>query len=481
MSSLAENTSVDPSIRDLFNTVVDGGYCIGCGACASLPGTPIRMKLDQYSMFKAEIDPAVPNGKLEFDIQTVCPFSNLSRNEDEIGHDLFAARGKYDSKLGYFLSTYAGYVSEGNYRKNGGSGGLGSWLAASLIRENHADSVIHVHQRKPSSDDKRLFHYQLSTSEEEICKSSKSRYYPIELSEMLNLIRNRPGRYVIIGIPCFIKSIRLVAENDKYIRERVAFCIGLVCGHLKSTRFAEMFAWQCGVHPADLTAIDFRTKLDGFGANRYGVTVSSHVDGKLISKISPPINEMYGSIWGQGFFKYKACDYCDDVVAETADVTIGDAWLPQYLNDSQGTNILIIRNPIIERLVRDGLLTGKLKLDEISPGEVVKSQNSGFSHRREGLSYRLLRADKTSTWRPKKRVAPAEDTGELNLKQEYRIMMAELSHNAFNDALRYNSFKKFVEIMNPVVKRYNKLYKAPLWIRVLNKLRQIRTKVLLRF
>ena len=31
--------------------------------------------------------------------------------------------------------------------------------------------------------------------------------------------------------------------------------------------------------------------------------------------------------WGMGIFKLGACDYCDDIVGETADISFGDAWL----------------------------------------------------------------------------------------------------------------------------------------------------------
>src|SRR5690606_27884286 len=111
-------------------------------------------------------------------------------------------------------------------------------------------------------DDKRLFHYQLSISEEDILSSSKSRYYPVELSGMLDIIKDRPGKYLIVGIPCFIKSIRLLTKYDDILKDRIKFCLGLVCGHLKSASFAEMFGWQCGVKPSHLTSINFRTKLD---------------------------------------------------------------------------------------------------------------------------------------------------------------------------------------------------------------------------
>ncbi|MCF0048439.1 Coenzyme F420 hydrogenase/dehydrogenase, beta subunit C-terminal domain [Dyadobacter sp. LJ53] len=477
MAELVSKPSLNPSIDNLFNTVVKGGYCVGCGACAALEQSPIVMKLDEYSMFKATIDPKSNLNCLEVDVQKVCPFSNFSDNEDVIGQELFESSGAvYHEKLGYHLSTFAGYVAEGEFRKKGSSGGMGTWLVSNLLKNDHVDSVIHVHQRVPTEDDKRLFHYQISTSQEEVASSSKSRYYPIELSEMITLMRNRPGRYAIVGIPCFIKAVRLLSKEDKVIRDRVKFCVGLICGHLKSTRYAEMFSWQCKIPPSALTAIDFRTKLAGHGANEYGITAIGNINGQQITKVSPPIGKMYGTNWGFGFFKYKACDYCDDVVAETADVTIGDAWLPQYVTDTQGTNVIIVRNPVIQRMIDDAREKNNLILDDISASEVVKSQSSGFAHRREGLAYRLGRADQKENWRPIKRVQPSNNNGEIDLKQEYRIEMAELSHIAFNKAIGDNNFKTFKAVMQPVVKKYTLLYRKPFWTRVINKLIQIKNK-----
>ncbi|MCG3561936.1 DEAD/DEAH box helicase, partial [Klebsiella pneumoniae] len=58
-------------------------------------------------------------------------------------------------------------------------------------------------------------------------------------------------------------------------------------------------------------------------------------------------------------------DFTDDVMNETADITLGDAWLPEYTMDSEGNNIVIIRNPIIKRIVEKALTEGRIKLDEI--------------------------------------------------------------------------------------------------------------------
>lgn len=40
----------------LFDTVVEGDYCSGCGACASVENSPIKMILDRYGRYQASLD-----------------------------------------------------------------------------------------------------------------------------------------------------------------------------------------------------------------------------------------------------------------------------------------------------------------------------------------------------------------------------------------------------------------------------------------
>jgi coenzyme F420 hydrogenase subunit beta len=474
MTEVINTENINTDIKELFETVVAGGYCVGCGACAAVQNSPVKMALDQYGVMQASIDDSYTGPALTESVQSVCPFSNKSDNEDVIGERLFAADSTYINKIGYYQATYAGHVAEGDYRKNGSSGGMGSWIASTLFKEGLVDGVINIHQRQPTADDKRLFHYQLSDSLATIAHSSKSRYYPIEVSEMIKLIRERPGRYLLVGVPCFIKAVRLLSFKDPVLNDRIKFCMGLICGHLKSTRFAEMLAWQTGIKPAQLTAINFRTKLEGLNANKYGITATGIVNGEDVVNVSPSVGQLYGTNWGLGFFKYKSCDYCDDVVAETADVTIGDAWLPQYLNDSNGTNILIIRNPVIKALVEKAEAEQRLVLDKITPQDAIQSQSSGFNHRREGLSYRLYLADQKNEWRPIKRVEANNTLDEKTQnKQKLRIEMAKESHIAMNVAIEQQKFNTFKELMEPIVQDYQLLYKRPLWRRVASKIKHI--------
>ncbi|WP_299486454.1 Coenzyme F420 hydrogenase/dehydrogenase, beta subunit C-terminal domain [Acaryochloris sp. IP29b_bin.137] len=459
----------------LINTVVEGGYCIGCGVCAALPHSPLTMQLDDYGRYQATLPPQgtlSPQEEYQSE-QTVpylstCPFAEGSANEDELARDAFGDRCTYHDQIGYYLETYAGYVAEGDFRGQGSSGGMGTWILAELFRQNQIDYVVHVQQQSEPGDP--LFKFQVSSNLDEIRHGAKSRYYPVELSEVLQQIREQPGRYAIVGVPCFIKAIRLLAKVDPVICDRITFCIGLVCGHLKSTRFADMFAWQCGIPPGQLQSINFRKKLPGRNANRYGVEVVGMSNGQQVT-VTKPNNEFFGFLWGHGFFKYQACDFCDDVLAETADMTVGDAWLPQYVEDSQGTNVLVVRHPLLHQLLQKGQETGRLQLDLITAQQVAQSQDAGLRHRREGLAYRLHLKDQAREWRPQKRLQPSKMRLRPKFRKVHQVRMAlaKASHRAFALAIKNRDFNLFKQAMEPKIKEYNSARKPYLWQRLWKK------------
>lgn len=457
--------------QKLLRTVVDGGYCIGCGACAAVDGAGISIEMDKYGRFQAcrKSETASENQALK-----VCPFSGESANEDVLGKELYGKDAAHHPRIGYYLKTYAGFVSQGEFRKLGSSGGMGTWIVHELLDKGLVDAVIHVRGRTPSESEEKLFGFNISFSKEDVRAGAKSRYYPIEMSGVMDFVKKNPGRYAFVGIPCFVKAVRLLAGQNPVIKDRIKFCVGLVCGHLKSSRFAEMFAWQCDVAPSELKAIDFRKKIPGQGANLYGVEVTGEKNGQAVHATKTN-REFFGHNWGHGFMKYEACDYCDDVLAETADIAVGDAWLPQYVNDDQGTNVIVVRNKIVEELVEKARTEGRLHLDDLSPDGIARSQDAGLRHRREGLAYRLYLKDQKKQWRPVKRVQAGWKHLDAKTRriQELRMKMAQISHEAFLKAREQNQFSVFKAAMDPLIAQYNAQYRPSFMDKVLGKIKQV--------
>ncbi|MCA1439530.1 Coenzyme F420 hydrogenase/dehydrogenase, beta subunit C-terminal domain [Ensifer sp. IC4062] len=393
------------------------GLCIGCGACMAQSDAG-AMRLDCYGQFKPTTS-RNPRGFAQ-----LCPFSPDAWNEDDIARERFASVRHRDPYIGRYEAAYVGYVRERSFRINGSSGGMASWTAAALLEENLVDGVAHVVPR--CEDSKPLFHYRISRTAEDIRAGAKSRYYPVELSGVIDEMRRRPGRYAVVGIPCFIKALHLLCRQDPLLRERLAFTLGLFCGHMKSARFVESIAWQLGERIEAVADIDFRLKDTRRPANWY----TAHLVLKDGSTRSRDWWHLADGDWGAGFFQNAACNFCDDVVAETADISFGDAWVEPYASDGRGTNVVVVRSPQLRRLVDRARNEGRLELQEVDSAFVVRTQAAGFRQRREGLAFRLSLPRPGVT--PKKRVAP-QRTGYARRVAIYwlRSLVSAQSHRVF--------------------------------------------------
>jgi len=382
-------------------SIVHAGLCIGCGSCAARPqadpggdaASVAHMRLDALG----ELRPTATDGWMREGprgFARICPFSPEAADEDELAHALFGSATHGDPRIGRFERAYVGHVAEDGFRLRGSSGGMAGWTAAELLRLGLVDAVAHVLPVEGS----RLFRYGISRSPQALAGGAKSRYYPVEMSQVLREIRETPGRYAVVGVPCFVKAVQLLRREDALMRERIAFTLGLFCGHMKSSLMVESFARQVGVAPRDILTVDFRLKDPSRPANRYTLQITLR-DGRLLQRAWFHLIE---GDWGSGFLQNPACNFCDDVVAETADISFGDAWVEPHASDWRGTNVVIARSPELAGLVEAGIAQGRLALSPVDADFIARTQAAGLRQRREGLAYRL--AVRARGLRPRKRV-----------------------------------------------------------------------------
>jgi coenzyme F420-reducing hydrogenase beta subunit len=405
--------------------IIRSGLCSGCGVCvAQAKPTEAQMDLDLYGQMRP-VGNATWLRRSSPTFDRTCPFSPLAINEDEIAAQLYPQATPCPT-AGRMTSAYVGYAESEGFRDRGSSGGMVSWVLDELMRKGLVDGVAHVVPVDDPGAEDRFFKYRISKSREEIWEGAKSRYYPVEASEILRTIREVPGRYAVVGVPCFIKAIQLLRLSDPIFRERIAYTLGLFCGHMKSARFVESFAMQMGVPIESVRAVEFRIKDVDRPASTYTAQLTLR-DGTVHTR---DWWNMVDGDWGSGFFQYEACNFCDDVVAETADISFGDAWVEPYSSDGRGTNVLVVRSPEVEELIKKAIEERRLCLSPVDEKFIVQTQAAGFRQRREGLAYRL-------TWRkrgvrPRKRVSPSQPSSRRRrLIYRTRAAVSRWSHRMF--------------------------------------------------
>ncbi|UCD49814.1 MAG: Coenzyme F420 hydrogenase/dehydrogenase, beta subunit C-terminal domain [Phycisphaerales bacterium] len=415
---------------DVLQRIVPNGLCVGCGMCAGVLPDVLRMGTDPDGSYRPEPVGPAPAGWGAQSLK-VCPFADNADDEDTLGKALFAGTEGigYRSETGYCLKCFIAYVTDEDARLTATSGGVITWLAQRLLASGKVDAVACV---GPARHGPNLFEFQLVTDPADLARCRKSRYYPVEVSEVIGKIKAFEGKVLFIALPCFIKALRLAINEDAALRERIRCTVGLVCGHLKTKKYSAYLARHCSVAERDIETVDFRRKVPGRPANKYAFAVTPR-EGGAPTERQVLMSEVWASSWSNNLFMLDACECCDDIIAETADIAVGDAWLPERLGDYRGTSIVVCRTPEMLELLRAGAAEGQLALEEAPIEKMIAAQAGAIRQRREGLQYRLYLCQKKRQWRPKKRVAPDARAGSMLFRwaQLLRIKIKTLSKEAF--------------------------------------------------
>ncbi|QCV87444.1 coenzyme F420 hydrogenase [Acidipropionibacterium jensenii] len=454
--------------------VVSRGMCIGCGVCAVATNGAIQVRLDASRLYQADISNA-SSGALRA-ASRVCPFSDEAPNEDDLGVPHGDAAMQRHPQLGTHIRTLAGRVNAEGYVWGSSSGGMTSWLTRKLIEVGIIDAVLSV--GRPGPTDHELFGY-AAAEESEIPGRRKSCYYATTMAEVLGVIGSTNLRFALIGVPCNIKAARALCDQKPELSAHLAVFIGLVCGHYKTQAFAESLAWQLGISPEHLAEVDFRVKNPSLSADHYNF--GARAIGEDHWRYAPT-RDLVGGNWGHNAFQPEACNFCDDVVAECSDISFGDAWLPEFAQDSRGTNLIISRNRMLDEILDAAASSGEITLIPLAAADAVQSQAGGFRHRREGLALRLSDDQSAGLSVPRKRVAPdghaVSEARATLLRQRRR--MAKLSHQAFSEARASGDLGRYKRAMTKEIRRYRRL-DGPLISRALSRARRfinLRAKML---
>lgn len=439
--------------------VVSHGSCGGCSGCEVATGRRISVKLPTKGEYEADLSRASEADKLAG--SRVCPFSEESRNEDQISYDLYP-HPKHDQRTGRLLSTFAVRIHDDEEITRSSSGGMTTWILVQLLAQADVDGGIHVGDTLSP-----LFGCVVSRNKDELLAGRKSKYHPASFGEVLQSIKG-DGLQDFAGVPCAVRSARLVAEEDSDLGSQFSYFVGIVCGHLKSTAYAEAFAWQLGVEPENIETVDFRLKDPALTARQYAFGVKDKRDGKWREKQTL---SLVGGSCGHAVFQLNACNYCDDVFAETADVVIGDAWLSKYEIDWLYTNVVLTRNAQIEEILKAGAAENAFMHDGLDIDATASTQQGNFRHRRDGLAVRLADDDAAGVWHPPKRVETRYDhmsPERIELIRQRRHL-SEVTHDGFARAKDANDLGIYLDVVEPLIEQYQGSTKVRQSTRIRNK------------
>jgi coenzyme F420-reducing hydrogenase beta subunit len=375
------------SKHKLISEVVDQGICIGCGVCAGIcPGKNIVMSWSE----NGELNPVIEQGCApEVCVCiSVCPILNPLSDED-LNQTLEPIQWSGAEKIvGDYISCYSGYSTKKSQRQNGSSGGMLTWLLTTLLEEKKIDGAIVVVQ---SSDPKeRLFEFKILDTVEQIESASGSKYYPVEISDVMQFVRKDRSdkRYALIGLPCLITGITHAKKINKRLNEKIAYTFSLTCGQLPNRFYTEALASYSGIDSNDLSYVNYRSKSGTKNARDY-VFYAEDFSGNHGRELFWSTKPWF--LWKNSFFIHGACKICDDVFGRNADAVFMDAWLDRYSDDPSGHSMIVVKHPEIQTLLSASVARNNIVLIPEPIEEILQSQKGVITKKTELLSANLYK------------------------------------------------------------------------------------------
>ncbi|MGD6809020.1 MAG: Coenzyme F420 hydrogenase/dehydrogenase, beta subunit C-terminal domain [Candidatus Bathyarchaeia archaeon] len=359
----------------LQSEVISKGLCCGCGTCAGVcPNGAINMTLSK-GLFKPEI-----NWDLCTNCQMclkACPGGNLDLNELQL--HVFGKKPVCRT-MGNFQACYRGYALNEKIRFNSASGGIITQLLIFALENKIIDGAIVTRMNPKKPMETQAF---IAKTKEDLIDAAKSKYCPVAANTCLSQVLKEDGKYALVGLPCHINGVRKAETIIKALESKIVLKFGLLCSHTVDFAGISFLLKKLGIAEDQIRRMSYR----GQGWPGYLV-----VETKDNYKVTVPLVASWHAYWplfSSFFFTPMRCTMCPDQAAELADLSFGDAWLPEMRNDQKGASIVISRTNRGQQLLEAAVAAKAVVLAPLDISRVEESQLVNLRFKKDDLPYRL--------------------------------------------------------------------------------------------
>lgn len=356
--------------------VVTEGLCAGCGTCVSIcPLNALEMaenkKMGLY-------EPKVKGECNECGLcLKVCPgyevdFSRLNQ--------MTFGREPEDPYLGNYFCCYSGYATDSELRFNSSSGGIVTALLLYARERSIIDGALVAKMDEENPLKPKAF---IAKTEEQIISAIGSKYCPVPANVAAKSIINENGRYAIVGLPCHIQGLRKAEMINEKLKKRIRLHVGLFCKGSPSFLATEFLLKMSGINLKEVRRIRYR---GGGWPGRMSIEM------KTGGTLFVPFPKYYPENHFSSYFRPSRCKLCIDGVNGFADISCGDAWLPEFKNDRIGTSIVIARDENADRFLHAAEKMGWIRIEPIDPEKVITSQKLSLKKNENRAFFYFMRS-----------------------------------------------------------------------------------------
>lgn len=337
---------------------VKDGLCMGCGVCKDMcPKQCITIKSGRTNVPHVDNSACVDCGLC----RKVCAGQGI--DIERRANTLFNEASYSHKMLGHYNGLYKGYSTEYETRYHSASGGCLSQFLVWLLEKKLIDGAVVTRFR---DDDHMTPQPFIARTKDELLSGKSSKYCVVSMDGILTEIRNNPGKYVVVGLPCHIHAIRKCIDVDKRLKEFISGCFAIYCSSNKTMDSQRYLLYRYGVD---------KDKIKSFSYRDNGCLGSMYFrdgEGKNIVK---PIYYLDYYLGMRAFFSVPRCGLCNDFFGELADICFGDLNTGKKDDDPIGINSLITRSEYWKNLLLQCEREGNLQLESIDEDSMVDAQS----------------------------------------------------------------------------------------------------------
>lgn len=351
--------------------VVLEGNCMGCGTCAAAcPVGALGIELDsKRGVLQPVLDEA---GCTQCGLcLRVCPGREVPL--DKLS-DRFLDGDLRHARLGRYRSLWLGAAADEHVRFQGASGGLITALLIHALETKRIDGAL-VLDHEP--DAPLRTHPLIARSREEIMAASGSKYCPAAVNTVLREIREQPGTYAVVGLPCHVHAIRKWQARDPLMRERIRYVFGLFCANSNTYLGTEYFLWTHRIRSGDVRSIRYRAQ--GWPGE---IEVRTDRQVRRFRRTTSETSVLKRARLASAFhydFMIPRCQVCPDQTCELADAAFADPHRPEMrAKYHDGISWSIARTSVAEDLIRSACASGCITIEAFPEQQAIRSGNLNY-------------------------------------------------------------------------------------------------------
>ena len=277
--------------------------------------------------------------------------------------------------MGPYRRLWTGFASEPDIRQRGASGGVISRTLIYLLETGRIDGAIVLKQGSPTADRAQPI---IATTTEEILAAAQSVYAVTPMLTILPEMAKFDGRLAFVGLPEQVAALRMLQAAGHPAAQKVVFVAGPYTGTNMYFGAVRAFLRSRGV--SDRVEI---TKLQWRAGEWPGYLQVETADGQVFRAKKFYYNYLIP------FYISRNCQITPDFTNELTDLSVGDAWSPQFEAAGGGHSVIVARTEQAKDLLQEMSDSQVLTLETIPLDRALAMHGHMLDFKKRGTFIRL--------------------------------------------------------------------------------------------